>query len=385
MSTLTVVVDPLRRTTAPPVTDGGYDALVAAARDDEVATRLAAVGVPPDAIVGALASWAEPTSWQVRTLIRLQDGDRVAGVGLVTARPLTRGLRLTGWWSAQPGSVTVARALVDAALALARADGWASLTLTVAPDDPSLWEAGLAAGLVPLTPPASGAPLPHEPGALPRGLRLVLADVHADRPVPYMRQTTDYTCGPVAGSMALAGAGLAGAPDRRGELALWREATYMPGCDPFGLALALASRGAAPTVWSSSTEPTLIDAASAPGTQEMQQFVLGDFRDRAIAAGLPLRHEQPTVTALHEHLLTGGIALLLIDQHPMHLEPCPHWITAHGVWSRGEESGVLVDDPWTDVDLGETWLDATGLPLPDATVEVLWGWGGARAALLLPA
>ncbi|MBU4213450.1 MAG: peptidase C39 family protein [Actinobacteria bacterium] len=381
----TVVVQPLTRRTAPPGTDGGYDALVAAARDDEVATRLAAAGVPNAVITGPLAGWAEPTSWQVRTLVQVHEGDRVVGVGLVTARPLTRALRLAGWWSALPGSAAVARALVDAVVALGRTDAAATVTLTVAPDDPTLWETGLAAGFTPLTAPASGAPLPHEPGALPRGLRLVLAEVAADRPVPYMRQTTDYTCGPVAGSMALAGVGLAGAPDRRGELALWREATYVPGCDPFGLALALASRGAAPTVWSSTTEPTLIDEATAPGTQEMQQFVLGDFRDRALAAGLPLRLEAPTVADLHEHLLTGGLALLLIDQHPMHLEPCPHWITAHGVWHRGEESGVLVDDPWTDVDLGETWLDATGLPLPDATVDLLWGWGGARSALLLPA
>lgn len=386
MSTLTVTVDPLPVLTAVPAgTTGGYDGLVAAARDTQVADRLAAAGAPAEALAGPLATWAEPTAWQLRSLVLVRDDDRLVGAGLLTARPRTRGLRLAGTWAADPASAQVAAALVDAVLDVARRDGWATLTVTVPPGETALHTAGLAAGLSPVAAPASGAPLPHDPDALAQGLRLVLAEVEADRPVPYMRQTTDYTCGPVAGSMALAGAGLAGAPDRRAELALWREATYMPGCDPFGLALGLASRGAAPTVWTSSVDPTLVDTTSSAQTQDMQAFVLGDFRDRAVAAGLPVRLEQPTVAQLHAHLRTGGLALLLIDQHPMHLEPCPHWITAHGLWSRGDEHGVLVDDPWTDVDLGETWLDATGLPLPDATVEALWGWGGSRAALLLPA
>jgi hypothetical protein len=384
MKVLTATTVPLPRLQAPPLdpTSAGYPALVAAARDEAVLDTLAGAGLPAGARA-ALAGWAAPTSWQVRHLLLVRAGDELAGAGLAVRRPLTSHLRLAGWWSAVPGDRAVADALVAEADRLAAADRLARLTVQVAAADDVLWSAGQAAGLTPLDPPALGAPLPHDPATLPRGLRRTLVPV-VDRPVPYMRQTTDYTCGPVSTSMALASSGIVDLPNRRDELTLWREATYQPGCDPFGLAVAIAARGGAPAVLTSSADPVLVDGDES--TREMQTFVQTDFRERAVAAGVPVETGWPQVTRLRAHLSAGGVALLLIDQYPMHLEPCPHWITAHGVWGDDQDGGVLVDDPWTDVDLGESWLDASGLALPNQTVDRLWRWGepAARAALLLP-
>ncbi|MCB1507773.1 MAG: peptidase C39 family protein, partial [Hyphomicrobiaceae bacterium] len=66
----------------------------------------------------------------------------------------------------------------------------------------------------------------------------------------YYEQTTDFTCGPACALMALGGLGLGAAADAAMELRLWREATTvfmtsgLGGCDPYGLAVALARRGA---------------------------------------------------------------------------------------------------------------------------------------------
>ena len=68
----------------------------------------------------------------------------------------------------------------------------------------------------------------------------------------------------------------------------------------------------------------------------------------------------------------------------MHDESCPHWITVHG--TVGDHM-FLAHDPWTDANLGESWIDGADLPLPAATLDRLawYGTPSYRGLVLLEA
>ncbi|HYQ72754.1 MAG TPA: peptidase C39 family protein, partial [Gammaproteobacteria bacterium] len=67
--------------------------------------------------------------------------------------------------------------------------------------------------------------------------------------VPWIRQTTAFTCGPAALMMAMCASRTAYVPTLHEELQIWREATTIfmtsghGGCHPLGLALAAQQRG----------------------------------------------------------------------------------------------------------------------------------------------
>ena len=66
----------------------------------------------------------------------------------------------------------------------------------------------------------------------------------------------------------------------------------------------------------------------------------------------------------------GERALLLIDEAPMHGEVGPHWIVAHAV--AGD--AVVVEDPWINVEAGETWVDTHQLPIHRGDLDQLVRW-----------
>jgi predicted double-glycine peptidase len=125
--------------------------------------------------------------------------------------------------------------------------------------------------------------------------------------VPYMRQTTDFTCGPAALSMLLAHYGILERVSRETELELWREATMTVGCDPYGLALAAAGQGATPRI-----------------------------------------------------TISTGAAMVLVDELLVHGDVCGHWILVHAM----DGDVFIAHDPWTETGQGETWVDGYDVPYP---------------------
>ncbi|WP_041582824.1 peptidase C39 family protein [Xylanimonas cellulosilytica] len=126
----------------------------------------------------------------------------------------------------------------------------------------------------------------------------------------------------------------------------------------------------------------LLEGVTADGEREASTFIQRSFRERALADGLEVETREFGIAEVAAHVAGGGTALVLIDQHPLHAEPYPQWVTAHAV--RGDV--VVVHDPWTDAHLGESWLDAADLPLPLKTLDRIAAWGEPfyRAALLFP-
>jgi hypothetical protein len=200
------------------------------------------------------------------------------------------------------------------------------------------------------------------------------------RSVPYMRQTTDFTCGPVALQMALCGLGMQKQPNREDEIGLWRVANTITGCDPLGLALAAHRRGAQPSLTLSTTEATLLELCDTDSERDTRRFIQTGFRAELARRGVQVDTAVFELDEVRRALGTGAFVLVLIDQLGMHAESCPHWIVVHSL------SGDVfyANDPWTDAELGESFLDGRDLPLPAATLDRLaWYGRPAYRALLV--
>lgn len=199
---------------------------------------------------------------------------------------------------------------------------------------------------------------------------------------PYYGQTTDFTCGAVSLMMALRdedessvpivrGAEQAVAANRVHELALWRQATNMPACEPVGLAVAAAeharpSVAAVPEVHVSTDQPILLDGFGddAAGWRELLQR---ESWQRASDLGIPVIRDWVSIEAILARVAAGSRALLLIDEEPMHGDRVPHWVFLHAV-----VGGVgVINDPWVDAAHGETWVDATALPVSDVDLDLM--------------
>ncbi|TQS27813.1 peptidase C39 family protein [Microbispora sp. KK1-11] len=314
--------------------------------------------------------WRLAGGVQERTLVtaRTEDG-ALAGAAFEVHRPLTAYRKIVDVWASDEA---VADTLVRTIEERAWREGAVAVKRWFAARD-AAWERSLGRGYREVPVPTWAGPVV---GAPETGSETGYGQVRwRDRPparaLPYMRQTTDFTCGPVALQMALAGLGLGGEPSREEELRLWREATTVAGCDPLGLALAAAGRGVRPEVLLSTEAPTLLELCRTDEERELRRFIQTGFRAELSRRGIDVETVAFDLDRLRAVVEGGGVALVLIEQLGMHDESCPHWIAVHGV----DGDVFHVNDPWTDAHLGETYLDALDLPLPAATLDRLAWYG----------
>ncbi|BAJ27405.1 MULTISPECIES: peptidase C39 family protein [Kitasatospora] len=356
-----------------PAADPLIDALPVPADVTSVAAGLDAL--PP----ALLRRWNRHGGVQVATLYTARRDGELVGAAFEVHRPLTAYRKIADVWTAaaEPAERAALTArLVDAVVARAWAEGAVSVKREFAPDaDDTDWEHSLAAGwrALPEPPRWSGPVAGPFHAAPPRG-QVLLREPSPAEPgaVPYLRQTTDFTCGPAALQIGLAALGLRGRPTREAELRLWRRATTVGGCEPVGLALAAADEGARARVLLSTEEPVLLELCVNDEERDLRAFLQDGFRREAAARGLDVRTEAFSLDTLRTALAGGAVALVLIEQFGMHDESCPHWITVHG--TAGPDV-FLAHDPWTDANFGESWLDAVDLPLPAATLDRLAWYG----------
>ncbi|MDR2255116.1 MAG: peptidase C39 family protein [Arthrobacter sp.] len=320
-----------------------------------------------------LEHWKSSHPFQVRTLVAAleEDGTPVA-VGLEVHRPMTAYAKLLPVYAATPRAEA---ALVAAVEERAFAAGAAAVKREVPASlrGSAAWDEALAAGYVAPEVPATGAPVLAEAGSVPAGL-IRFAGAGPRAGLPYYRQTTDFTCGPVSAHVALTALGLLPEPSREEELRLWREATTTDGCDPLGLALAAKARGAEVEVHLSTEEPILLEIAADENNRNLRRFIQEGFRERVLAEGIELKTHAFSLEDLDAALDSGAVAAVLIEELGMHAESCPHWIAVH---SR-EGEVYYAQDPWTDADESESWLDGHALPLPRTSLDRL-AWYGKPA------
>lgn len=207
---------------------------------------------------------------------------------------------------------------------------------------------------------------------------LATAETHAR--AGHYRQTTDFTCGAVATLDAFRRLGLSGPITREDEIALWREATMVVACGPYGLALAAARRGCTPTVYASQPGCVLDPHEGAVGildTALARDAQLG-FEREAHDAGIPVRIGPFGVSDIATALDAGHMAIVLVDETHWHAELCPHWVTV----VRHEGDRFFIDDPWCDLEYGESAIDAYELTVDADDLELVSSYEGVRSMLV---
>ncbi|MGW5564552.1 peptidase C39 family protein [Streptomyces tendae] len=284
------------------------------------------------------------------------DAERWTAAALVSARPHTAYLKIVD----AVGDVPTA---VDAVVAHARRLGLAQVKWegwTARPEDAA------ALGFTPLTPPLT----PLEEGAGPTAghVRWLHGDVVAEP--PYYGQTTHFTCGAVTALVAAAHAGMLPkeALDREAELTLWRDATNFPACEPVGLGV--AARRAWPsspvTVHLDVDRPVLLDHYS-EDEREWRALLQRASRRQAEHVGVPVDPRHLSMTAIRSAIGRREHVLLLVSLARMQGFDVPHWVLCHGT----VPGAVVIEDPWANGAVGDTWVDAHLLPVPDASLDTM--------------
>lgn len=347
----------------------------------EVHAGMDAVRAALDTGLGDLVGPEQASPWSVdrefyRPELRVasQDGHPVAAV-LTTGRPATAATTLVEpWWTSAPALEGLVGDVADSS----RRRGDVALKWSTTNEIP---EVAIDVGFMPLA-----APLGAVGTEGVRGAVRWLADIPHREP-GYYAQTTMFTCGAVA---ALMGAplrdadGFAGdGDDRARELEYWRRASNYPACEPVGLAVATAEYLGTRAI------EIALDAESPVLVEGYDNFDLSfrtelqaESRRRASQLGLVQRSERVAVAEIARRVADGELALLLIDEAPMHGEHGPHWVLAHA--SDGSEV-VIVEDPWVNRDTGETWVDTHELPIALADLDrlVRWSDDGYRGVVFI--
>ena len=197
--------------------------------------------------------------------------------------------------------------------------------------------------------------------------------------IPWYPQSTDFTCGPVALMMAMAGLG-ADVPLVQGmELDIWREATtiYMTsgpgGCHPVGLALAAVERGFLAQVYINTTAPLFIDGVRAEEKKRVMELVHQRFMERARERSVDIVHGEVDLELIEQWLQAGWGVLVLISTYRLDGRKCPHWVTVTGM----DAQCLFVHDPDTSKE-DQRALDCQHVPIARDDFARMASFGSAR-------
>ncbi|TLM75653.1 GNAT family N-acetyltransferase/peptidase C39 family protein [Microbulbifer harenosus] len=203
--------------------------------------------------------------------------------------------------------------------------------------------------------------------------------------VPWYGQRTEFTCGPAAAMMAMAGLDPSYTPNASDELALWREATTIfmtsghGGCHPIGLALALQKRGFNCEIYLNQSGTLFIDSVRNPKKKMVMEQVDADFRQEAAEHGLRIVEQDFTQGQCQHWLEQGALVLLLISTYRLDGKKVPHWVTLTGM----DSECFYVHDP--DVDDEDNPLDSQYLPIArdDFALMSMFGKERLRTAVVI--
>ncbi|GAA3666482.1 peptidase C39 family protein [Microbacterium marinilacus] len=282
-----------------------------------------------------------------------------SAAALVTARPGTAYVKIV---DAVGDTAAAVAAVIEHARRIGAVqvkwEGW-----TASPADAE------AAGFVPLAPAIPSGPVGGADSAPTAGYVRWLAGDPVAEP-PYYRQSTDFSCGAVVALVAQARTGTGAREDltRDAELSLWRGATNFPACEPVGLGVAVRRTwpGSEVTICLDVDRPVVLAAYPEP-EREWRAVLQRVSRADAAGLGVPIDARRLTIGAIRDAVDAGERVLLLISLGVMQGLDVPHWVLCHAAGP----GVVVIDDPWTHVAAGETWVDAHLLPVPDTRLDAM--------------
>jgi ribosomal protein S18 acetylase RimI-like enzyme/predicted double-glycine peptidase len=207
------------------------------------------------------------------------------------------------------------------------------------------------------------------------------------RAIPWLAQTTEFTCGPAALMMAMAGLDKTYCPSPQEEVQIWREATTVfmtsghGGCHPVGLALAAAQRGFSAEVMVSQPGPLFVDGVRSDNKKRVLCLVHDAFLTKAREQQIPV-----TVTELDQQQLcdcfaAGANVLILISTYRLDSKKAPHWV----VLSGHDETCLYVHDPELPDDdnldiarASSTAIDCQHVPIAKVDFSAMSRFGANR-------
>jgi ribosomal protein S18 acetylase RimI-like enzyme len=202
---------------------------------------------------------------------------------------------------------------------------------------------------------------------------------HWQRPVPWYRQNTEFTCGPASLMMAMQALNRELQPDISEEMHLWREATTIfmtsghGGCHPLGLAIAARKRGFRAEVWISGDQVLFIDSVRAEKKKKIIELAHTDFVSQAKKLKIPVHHSEISQLQLTKALKKGGIPLILISTWQLDGKRVPHWV----VLSAFDDEFFYLHDPDPEEGL-QTDLDCQYLPVARSDFDRMARFGRDR-------
>lgn len=190
--------------------------------------------------------------------------------------------------------------------------------------------------------------------------------VAENRVIPWIQQTTTFTCGPAALMMAMRGLSKNYQPTQHEELQIWREATTIfmtsghGGCHPIGLALAATHRNYPVEVWINKETTLFVDGVRGENKKRVLELVHQDFVLQAKKEKIKVRYRD----FHHSHLISefkkGNIPIILISTYRLDGRKAPHWVTMSGY----DEDCLYVHDSDPDPDeQSASGLDSQHLPI----------------------
>ncbi len=173
-----------------------------------------------------------------------------------------------------------------------------------------------------------------------------------NRVIPWISQTTPFTCGPAALMMAMNGLDTKYSPSPLEEIEIWREATTIfmtsghGGCHPVGLALAAATRGFATEVWVNQRGPLFVEGVRDPNKKRVMTLVHESFVEQARQQKLPVHYADIDQRQLVESYARGDNVLILISSYRLDNRKAPHWLILSGY----DDDCLYFHDP--DLEMG---------------------------------
>jgi ribosomal-protein-alanine acetyltransferase len=199
------------------------------------------------------------------------------------------------------------------------------------------------------------------------------------RPIPWLQQSTQFTCGPASLMMAMQSLDSGYQPSLREELSLWREATtiYMTsghgGCHPLGLALAAKRRGFAAEIWINRSGPLFIEGVRQEEKKRIMECVHNSFEREAAEQKLPIHYRDITQNDLIGAFQEGATPLILISIYSMVRKKAPHWVVMSGY----DDDCLYMHDPDPD-ESRQTSLDCQFVPIARNNFERMSCFGKTR-------
>jgi len=206
-------------------------------------------------------------------------------------------------------------------------------------------------------------------------------------PVPFYAQTLEFTCGPASLMMAMKALNRKMRLDRTLELRLWREATSIfmtsghGGCSPYGLALSAYQRGYDVTLYVRNDPEMFVESVRNEEKREVIRIVQQDFIREIGRSDIKMCDRQLASDEMEELFRAGAIPIVLISSYRLTGDKSPHWVVVTGF----DERFIYINEPYIDVEEGETETTCIGIPIPRSEFERMTRYGKSRqfAALLI--